>query len=87
MSLEYLELNVNLLTRVEVSNFDARLKKLKRIRIHHNPWLCSCLNELLIWLNSNHIKYFVKDYFEGNRPICVFESELSNYLQKKDDLK
>ncbi|XP_018562323.1 leucine-rich repeat-containing protein 15-like [Anoplophora glabripennis] len=57
------------------SNFLVGLRKLKKITIVGNPWICSCLNTVQRLLAENNIQDMCnEEYNSGSRPVCVNEN-------------
>ncbi|XP_063907246.1 leucine-rich repeat-containing protein 15-like [Zophobas morio] len=68
------------------SNFLFRLNGLKSMSLGGNPWRCPCLDLLLRWLNDNEVKLSCdKNYFSGNRPVCVDPSASKGCVYSYDD--
>lgn len=54
------------------SNFFVGLRKLKKITIVGNPWICPCLNVVQKLLAENNIRDMCnEEYTSGTRPVCV----------------
>ncbi|CAH0550742.1 unnamed protein product [Brassicogethes aeneus] len=72
--LKYLNIKNNKLNFLDDAIF-KELNGLDQIEFTGNPWICKCLEKMLILLQAHQITYQKDKYFNGKQPICIASTD------------